>query len=194
MRMFRCMCSRRRSSQRYFMRSASSTFSSSSWNGSGGAVESTVSSSTWTSTSPVGIFGFTVSGERRTIAPRACEDELVADAVRDARRVGSVLGVHDELRHAGLVAKVDEDEAAVVAAPRRPAGERDGPALVLGPRLAAAEVSPAHAPRLAASSSRVVGSSPPGRTIRAPSASTTTVVFAPSRAACVSCPFFERPA
>ena len=137
-----------------------------------------------------------VHGLGRAAHDRAArlEDELVADAVRDARRVGRVLGVHDELRHAGLVAKVDEDEAAVVAAPRRPAGERDGPALVLGPRLAATEVSAAHAPRLAASSSRVVGSSPPGRTMRTPSPSTTTVVFAPSRAACVSCPFFERPA
>ena len=131
-------------------------------------------------------------------APHDCaarlQDELVADGVRDLRRVGRVLGVEHELRDARLVAEVDEDEPAVIAAARRPAGERHLAALVLGPRLAATEIAPAHAPRLASSSSRVVGSSPPERTMRTPSASTTTVVFAPRRPACVSCPFFERPA
>ena len=70
-RRFRWSLSRRRSSQRYRMRRVSSTFSSSSWNGSGGLVEITSSSSTWSSTSPVGMFGFTFSGERAVTSPVA---------------------------------------------------------------------------------------------------------------------------
>ena len=73
------------------------------------------------------------------------QHELVADAVRDLRRLRRVLGVEHELRHAALVAEVDEDETAVVAAARRPAGERHLASLVLGPRLAATEIAPAHA-------------------------------------------------
>ncbi len=48
------------------------------------------------------------------------EDELVADLVRGRRRVGCVLRVEDELHLARVVAQVDEDEAAVVAARVRP--------------------------------------------------------------------------
>ncbi len=70
-RMLRCIRSRRRSSQRYLMRSPSSTPSSSSWNGSGVLVDRIFSSSTCTSTSPVGMFGLTVSGERATTSPVA---------------------------------------------------------------------------------------------------------------------------
>ena len=176
------------------MRSASSTFSSSSWNGSGVDADSTLSSVDL----HLDLAGrhLRVHGLGRAADDGAArlQDELVAHAVRDLRRVRRVLGVEDELRHAGLVAEVDEDEAAVIAAARRPAGERHLAALVLGPRLAATQIAPGHAPRLASSSSRVVGSSPPGRTMRTPSAATTTVVFAPRRPAWVSCPFFERPA
>ncbi len=70
-RRFRCISSRRRSSQRLRRRSISSTFSSSSWNGSGVERETISRSSTWISISPVGIFGFTVSGERATTSPVA---------------------------------------------------------------------------------------------------------------------------
>jgi DNA replication protein DnaC len=45
-RMFRCILARRRSSQRYRMRRVSSTFSSSSWKGSGGELERISSVST----------------------------------------------------------------------------------------------------------------------------------------------------
>ena len=118
------------------------------------------------------------------------EDELVADTVRDFGRLRRVLGVQDELRDAGLVAKVDEDEPAVVAPPRRPTGERHLAALVLGPRLAATEVTPAHEARLAMSSSKGIRC----LSIAGPSASTTTIVRAARRPACVNCPLVERPA
>ena len=89
-------------------------------------------------------FGLTVSGERATSSPSRAEDELVADLVRELRRLRRALGVDHELRDPGAVAQVDEDEPAVVAAPRGPAGERQPLADVLGPRLAAHEVAPAH--------------------------------------------------
>ena len=69
--MFRWSLSRRRSSQRYRSRSVSSTPSSSSWNGSGGAVDTMSSVSTRSSTSPVARFGFTSSGARATTSPSA---------------------------------------------------------------------------------------------------------------------------
>ena len=50
------------------------------------------------------------------------EDELVADLLRELRRLGRMLRVDHELRDPGAVAEVDEDEPAVVAAARRPAG------------------------------------------------------------------------
>ena len=70
------------------------------------------------------------------------EHELVADLLRDLRRGGRALGVHDELHDARPVAEIDEHEAAVVAAPRRPARHRQRLADVRGPRLAAHEVAP----------------------------------------------------
>ena len=65
------------------------------------------------------------------------EDELVADLVRDLGRGGRVLRVDDELDLARVVAEVDEDEPAVVAARVGPAGDRDAPAGVLRAQLAA---------------------------------------------------------
>ena len=50
------------------------------------------------------------------------EDELVADLLRELRRFGRMLGVDHELRDPGAVAEIDEDEPAVVASARRPAG------------------------------------------------------------------------
>jgi hypothetical protein len=69
--MLRCIFGRRRSSQRWRRRSVSSTFSSSSWKGSGVEVDTISSVSTWISTSPVGMFGLTASGARRTTSPSA---------------------------------------------------------------------------------------------------------------------------
>src|SRR5581483_6048931 len=72
------------------------------------------------------------------------EDELVADRVGGAGGIGGPLGVDDELADPAPVAKVDEDQPAVVAAPRRPAGECDPAADVLLPHLAAHQVAPLH--------------------------------------------------
>ena len=109
---------------------------------------------------------------------------------------GDALRVDHELGDPRAVAEVDEDEPAVVAPARDPAGERQRPADVLGARLAAHEVAPAHvrqsaddlvvADRLvgaagASQSVAVVGRPRPSRA-------------APSRAACVSWPLSERPA
>src|SRR5262249_36874264 len=128
--------------------------------------------------------------------PCRLQHEFVADAVRELGCRGSVLGVDDELRDACLVAQVDEDEAAVVAARVDPAGERPGPALVLGARLAAAQRPPVTPrPSVAGSSSRPTRlSSAPRSRIVAAFAPTKTVARAPSRPACVSCPLRERPA
>ena len=64
-----------------------------------------------------------VGGARRDLALGA-QHELVADLVGDRCRLGRVLRVDDELADPGVVAQVDEDEPAVVAARVRPAGER----------------------------------------------------------------------
>src|SRR4029079_8281465 len=100
-----------------------------------------------------------------------------------------------ELRDPGAVAQVDEDEAAVVAPPRRPAGEGLPRAGVLLTEVAAHKCPPAHADSLPTRSARSTGSSAsPDRRSEAPSAPTTTVVAAPSRPAWVSWPFSDRPA
>ena len=72
------------------------------------------------------------------------EHELVADLVRGLGGGGRVLGVEDELHLAGVVAEVDEDEPAVVAARVGPARDRDAAARVVGPQLAAHDVAPGH--------------------------------------------------
>ena len=84
-------------------------------------------------------------GRARDDFARRAKDELVADLVRLLRGLWAALGVDHELRDAGLVAKVDEDQPAVVAAARRPAGDRDRPADVLLAELPRTEVAPAHA-------------------------------------------------
>ena len=175
------------------MRSVSSTFSSSSWNGSGGLVETTSSSSTWSSTSPVGRFGLTFSGARAATSPGRAEDELVPDVVRGRGRLGRALRVDDELADPRRVAEVDEDEPAVVAAPRDPAGERVALADVVGPELARSEVAPAHSDFTASASDGNSTSS------RLPAADRRAVGahdhrrLAPTRPACVSWPL-QRPA
>ena len=96
----------------------------------------------------------TVSGERATTSPRAastysgrtCSASACASATRD--------GSNDELDDAAAVAQVDEDEVAVVAAARDPAGEADLAADVGGAQLAGIGVAQHQAsfPRRAASS------------------------------------------
>ena len=80
--------------------------------------------------------------------------------MRRAGGFGRSLGVDDELADPGLVAQVDEYEAAVVAAPRDPAGERDALPDMLGPDLAATEIAPAHCVNLSTSSPAGTDGSP----------------------------------
>ena len=151
--------------------------------------------STWISTAPVGRFGLTVSGARATTSPSAWRTNSLRISLRELGRLGRALRVDHELRDPGAVAEVDEDEAAVVAAARDPAGERLARADVLLAELAAHEVAPAHPDSLPTTSARASGSSAcPWRRRTAPSGPTITVAAAPSRAAWVSCPFSERPA
>ena len=127
--------------------------------------------------------------------PFGLEHELVANLAGDFRGVGGALGVDDELELAGVVAQVDEDEPAVVAARVRPPGDCDPLPDVVTPRFAAIEVAPAHAVSVATTSARATSCSPrPSRLIVAPSARTITTVCAPLRPACVICPLNERPA
>ena len=95
------------------------------------------------------------------------EHELVADDVRGLGSAGRVLGVDHELADAGVVAQVDEDETAVVAPARGPAGERHPATDMLRPRLAAHQVAPAHCPNVSTSDARgsVRSSSPLSRTV-----------------------------
>ena len=75
--------------------------------------------------------------------------------------LGGVLGVDHELADAGLVAEVDEDEPAVVAPPRDPAGERRALPGLVGPepRRSSGRARRHEAESVAASSSRVTASS-----------------------------------
>ena len=64
-------------------------------------------------------------GAARDERALGAEDELVANLVRELGGLGRELRVDHELRDPAAVAQVDEDQAAVVAAPRGPAGEDD---------------------------------------------------------------------
>src|SRR5205085_11627768 len=122
-------------------------------------------------------------------------DELVPDLVGRPLCLGGPLGVDDQLQFSGVVAQVDEDEPAVVAARVDPAGDRDALADVVLAQLAAIEVAPAHGRSVATSSSRATTcSSVPSRRIAASSPRTITIVVAPVRPACVIWPLNERPA
>jgi len=58
------------------------------------------------------------------------QDVLAAQLLGLAERVAGLLWAEDDLHKAGGVAKIDEDEAAVVAPTVNPAGQRDGLAFV----------------------------------------------------------------
>jgi hypothetical protein len=138
------------------------------------------------------MFGLTVSGLRAT--------SVVSNLVCELGRLGRQLGIDHELRDSGAVTEIDEDQASVVAAARGPAGqcERLADELLVG--LAAHVGTPGHCihqlrDSLPGRSAWATGSScAPGLRIRASSARTITVVAAPDRPACVSCPLSERPA
>ena len=176
------------------MRSVSSTFSSSSWNGSGGLVETTSSSSTWSSTAPVGMFGFTFSGVRAVTSP-------VARRTNSLRMSCAAFAASGE--RSGLTTSwptpVESRRSMKTRPPwsRRRAtqpGERVPLARLLGPELARAEVAPAHRDFTASSSDPNSSSLAPARRTVAPPPRAITVAFAPTRPACVSCPLRERPA
>ena len=123
------------------------------------------------------------------------DDELVPDLVRRLLRLRSTLGVDDQLELAGVVAQVDEHQAAVVAARIDPAGDSDAPADVVLTKFAAIEVAPAHGLSVATTSPRATTcSSRPSRRIAASSPRTITRVRAPVRPACVIWPLNDRPA
>src|SRR5581483_11708588 len=123
------------------------------------------------------------------LAGRA-DDELVADAVRDPGGLGGALGVDHELADPALVAEVDEDQAAVVAAAGDPAGERHGRARLLRAQVAGVLGAPGLAHRAVSlatsSSSATTTSASPARRIVASAARAITVVRAPERDAWVS--------
>ena len=69
------------------------------------------------------MFGLTVSGRSRDDLTPRLHDELVPQVVRGACCLGRTLRVDDELDDAAFVTEVDEDQAAVVASTRDPAGD-----------------------------------------------------------------------
>src|SRR5262249_13104415 len=89
-----------------------------------------------------------------------------------------------------------EDQAAVVATTRDPAGDRDSAADVVRPELAAVEITPPVHPEIlsTSSSSCAVQSSRPGSRTTAWPPSTIPVQPASRRPAWRSWPFCERPA
>jgi len=118
-----------------------------------------------------------------------------ASQTKGGGSLGRPLGVDDQLQLSGVVAEIDEDEAAVVATGRDPTGERLARADVLLAKLAAHDVPPGHADSLPTTSAKASGSSAwPGRRSTALCEPTTSVAAAPRRAACVCWPLSERPA
>ena len=123
-------------------------------------------------------------GGARDHFTRGAEDELVANVVCGGGCVGGALGVDHELDDAGLVAEVDEDQAAVVAPACDPAGDGDLVPDPLGAKLARSCVPPTH--RSSSVTSASTSGVCPG--------STTSTLRAPRRLAWVRWPFTDRPA
>ena len=113
------------------MSRASSPAVSSSWNGSGALSLSTVSDVALTSMSPVAMSALALPSGRTSTTPVDGDAELGAQPVRLLEHVGVA---EHHLRHAGGVAQVDEDDAAVVAPPRHPSGQRHRLTGVGGPQ------------------------------------------------------------
>ena len=113
-------------------------------NGGVSLLLKTVSSTTWTSISPVGELAGSCSPPRLFDDAADADDPLAAQrparascAFAGASPWPGELGVEDDLRDALAVAQVDEDAAAVVAVARDPAEEDDLLALVGRAELAA---------------------------------------------------------
>ena len=103
---------------------------SSSWNGSGAASLSTSSSVAKTSICAGGQLGVLVAlGPRGDLA-----DDLDAElGAQPVGALGHLALAEDDLRDAGGVPEVDEDDAAVIAPAGDPPGQGDGLPGVLGP-------------------------------------------------------------
>ena len=142
-----------------------------------------------------GQLGVDVLGRAPDDLAFGAQDELVANLVGAPGALRRPLRIEHELTHAARVAKVDEDEAAMIPPRVDPAREGDAAADLLESDLAAHEVAPSH-PRSSSSSASepTWTSSRPGRRSTWPSPSTTSVARAPRRPACVSWPLRERPA
>ena len=128
------------------------------------------------------------------------DDVLGPQAVGDRMGGGLLVGVEHELDEAGLVAQVDEHQAAVVAPPGDPAGQDDAPALVAGAQVAAERGAPAHGRSSATRSSRPTRRCSPvvmSRTAASPAAHssspTITTRAAPRRPASSSARLSRRP-
>src|SRR6266540_1341555 len=121
------------------------------------------------------------------------DDELVPDSVGDLGGLRRALRVDHQLREPALVAKVDEDEPAVVATRGRPARERESLPGVLLAELPRVEITPPHCLSISASPAVVTSSSGcPGRRTVERSGPHSTIARAPSRRAWVSWPLSER--
>ncbi len=132
--------------------------------------------------------------------PLGLHDELRPQRMRDGVGGRLLVGVEDELHEAGLVAQVDEDEAAVVAAAGHPARQRDARALVAGAQVAAQVGAPAHRRSSSTSPSSATRRCSPevmSRTLASPaphsSSPTMTTVPAPRREASSSVRLSRRP-
>jgi hypothetical protein len=128
------------------------------------------------------------------------DDELGPQRVGDLVRDPVLVGIDDELHEAGLIAQVDEDQAAVVAAPGHPARERHPGTFVAGAQVASEVRAPAHrpsSPTSASSATRRCSPEPMSRTVASPaphsSSPTMTTLPAPRREASSSVRFSRRP-
>ena len=121
-RRLRCRRARRRSRYRWRRRSCSST-SVSSLTGNGGvlATASTVHALARSSTSPVSRLGLTFSGRAQPDLALDAQHPLEAGFVSGPVGLGRFVGVDHHLEDSGVVAKVDEDETAVVTPAVHPA-------------------------------------------------------------------------
>ena len=98
------------------------------------------SSSTTSSTSPVGMFGIDGVGIALFYCADGGDHEFVAQLFGFFVDGGVEFGVADDLRYAGAVAKIDEDELAEVAAAVDPSHE-DGFFACVGEAQCPAHVS-----------------------------------------------------
>ena len=106
------------------MRRTSSPTVSSSWKGSGSERFRTSSSLREQLDAPGGQVR--ILGSRRARADQAAnlDDELIAQLAGFLEHLGGI-GIENDLQQPFPIAQIDEDDAAVIATPMDPAGNRD---------------------------------------------------------------------